>query len=186
MSKITKPAGGVDVLGGAYTMYGDTGLCWSNKSNRYVGAKHQGYLAVKHNNEKFLVHRLMAHAYLGLALDSGRAIQVDHINGNKLDNRICNLQVLTHKDHVIKTHLGVKRRDYSHITIADIENAVHLSGWIGACDLLAVTNTNTLKRLYQRLSGKNPMLLQKQGSVSPMKMLQLELDFEDCWICTSL
>lgn len=186
MSKITKPAGGVDVLGGAYTMYGDTGLCWSNKSNRYVGAKHQGYLAVKHNSEKFLVHRLMAHAYLGLALDSGKKIHVDHKNGNKDDNRVVNLQLLSSAEHAIKTHKGNKNADYSHITAEQIISSVKSVGWLNACKVLGVSAPDVLKNLYRRLTGENPFSLQQENTVEIAPPVQLSFDFENSWIETTL
>lgn len=186
MSKITKPSNGVDVLDGAYTVYGDTGLCWSNKSNRFVGAKHSGYLAVKHNNEKYLVHRLMAHAYLGLALDSGRSVQVDHINGDKLDNRICNLQVLTASDHALKTHLGKQNADYSHITAEQIKVEVSSQGWLPAAASLGVSSPAVLKNLYRTLTGEDPRNIQKGIESALPLTLQIPMDFQNCWISTTL
>lgn len=186
MSKITKPAGGVDVLGGAYTMYGDTGLCWSNKSNRYVGAKHGGYLAIKHNDEKFLVHRLMAHAYLGLALDSGRAVQVDHKNGNKEDNRVVNLQVLSAAEHVLKTHKGKKNATHYHITAEQIVASVREVGWINSCKVLGVSTPAVLKNLYKKLTGEDPKTLQMINNVESALPEQLSFDFENSWIETTL
>ena len=46
------------------------------------------------NNKKYL-HRLIVNAPNNL--------EVHHINGNTLDNRRCNLQVLNHKEHTIET-----------------------------------------------------------------------------------
>lgn len=44
-----------------------------------------------------LVHRVLAEVFLGL--DPSTKMEVNHINGDKLDNRLENLQVLTRLEH---------------------------------------------------------------------------------------
>lgn len=64
-----------------------------------------GYLTVslcKNGKQKtFGIHRLVADAFI---TNSFNYDSVDHINGDKTDNRSCNLQWLSHSDNVVKYH----------------------------------------------------------------------------------
>lgn len=63
-------------------------------------------LIVRGERKTFSVHRLMAITFLGLDPDS--ELVVDHINGNKSDNRLENLQVLENRENISK---GYKYKD---------------------------------------------------------------------------
>lgn len=52
---------------------------------------------IKH---KQYIHRLMAFEFLGL--DKNSKLQVDHIDNNRLNNNIKNLQLLSQKDNIKK------------------------------------------------------------------------------------
>jgi hypothetical protein len=64
------------------------------------GKNSAGYFVVRLSNEGklklFNIHKLVAHAFLG-PCPEGK--EVDHRNGNQLDNRSENLQYLTHKEN---------------------------------------------------------------------------------------
>jgi hypothetical protein len=84
-----------------------------NKSRRVL-INHNGYAQVfepKHpmamKNGYVLLHRMMAYDS-GLLTD--RSMEINHINSDKLDNRLDNFEVLTKAAHArISTPLGTKR-----------------------------------------------------------------------------
>ena len=62
----------------------------ARKGNLYVG--------IRVGKRTYLVHRLMMAAKIGRMLDSSE--HVNHINGNTQDNRMCNLEIVTHQQNV--------------------------------------------------------------------------------------
>lgn len=65
-------------------------------------------ITLRKNNKskKYYVHRLMAETFLNLKKNS--KLQVDHIDNNRLNNNITNLQVLTQKENIKKQMLCMK------------------------------------------------------------------------------
>lgn len=55
----------------------------------------------------FKVHEIIAIAGGLIPLD----ITIDHINGDRLDNRFCNLQLLSNEDNISKAHKGKQISD---------------------------------------------------------------------------
>lgn len=70
----------------------------------------EGYLIVNLMKEKqrktMKVHQLVAMAFLG-HVPNGNTLVVDHINGDKKDNRLKNLQILTNFDNTRKKNLQI-------------------------------------------------------------------------------
>lgn len=85
------------------------GEVYSLFSNRYMkqSKSHNGYLTVniKSDNGKFFgkrVHRLVLQKFL--PIESDIDMQVNHIDGNKENNNLSNLEWVTYEDNMIHAH----------------------------------------------------------------------------------
>jgi hypothetical protein len=69
----------------------------------------RGYLYLYHKNKSYLAHRV------AFAFINGRwpEFQIDHINGDKLDNRACNLREASHSQNLFNQR--VKRNSTSGV-----------------------------------------------------------------------
>ena len=56
--------------------------------------------------KRYYIHRLIAITFLGLDCDS--KMQVDHIDNNRLNNNLNNLQILSQKDNLKKQMINMK------------------------------------------------------------------------------
>jgi hypothetical protein len=57
--------------------------------------------------KRITIHQLVAIAFLGYAPDGTNKICVDHINNNRFDNRLENLQLITNRENSSKDRIGV-------------------------------------------------------------------------------
>ena len=70
---------------------------------------HNGYLGVSLHKEgrskSYQVHQLVAMTFLNHK-PCGHKIVVDHINNNKQDNNLKNLQLISHRENISKSKIG--------------------------------------------------------------------------------
>ena len=122
----------------------------------------QVQLSTRNNTRHFLIHRLVASAFLP---DWNSALEVNHKDGNKLNNRADNLEMCTRKEnyrHAIEQNL---KRDYgenhAHAKLTNEEacqirllhylwgiRQVELAGMFGVCKqaICNIVNNKTYVR----------------------------------------
>lgn len=67
------------------------------KGRELKPAMSNGYLAVKLGRRTWRIHQLVAHAFLG---EQPKGYHVNHIDGDRLNNRVTNLEYVTAADNV--------------------------------------------------------------------------------------
>lgn len=110
-------------------------LLKQNNDGKYLGVT----LSKNNKIKRIRVHQLVAQAFLDKPNLIGR-IEIDHIDGNKLNNNIDNLQYLTQRENTIK---GIKRKKTSKYT-GVIWHKYH-NRWMTSYTLNGVTKTKYFK-----------------------------------------
>ena len=95
----------------------EQGNIYSNLKNRYLSINKKVYATVSLVNShglqrQFSVHRLLYETYVG---EIPQGYQIDHIDGNKLNNSLENLEAVTPKENSRRA-VNNKLRDYSDIS----------------------------------------------------------------------
>lgn len=60
-------------------------------------------------SKQFSVHQLVAICFFNHKLDGTMGLVINHINGNKSDNRADNIEVITQRENVQKHHIKTKK-----------------------------------------------------------------------------
>lgn len=97
---------------------------FSSKIGSIVGGFHKknGYIRTTINKKEFLLHRLIYLYHYGVLKDG---LEIDHINGNKTDNRIENLRMVTRQHNQWN-----RKKDKDIVGIVMLKNLRHISIWI--------------------------------------------------------
>jgi HNH endonuclease len=94
------------------------GRIWSDVSKKWLnpkGSKRYGYLmtTIKNNEDQYVrmyIHELIMSAVMGVTKDHWitKNLEINHINGDKKDNRFTNLQLTTRKGQYVDPNLRKK------------------------------------------------------------------------------
>lgn len=90
------------------TKYCSRNCYWQDRSRRFTGSNHpkykeklldkDGYILIHIGNKVVREHRFVVESHIGRRLEDGEIVH--HKNGNRTDNRIKNLEIMTQADHV--------------------------------------------------------------------------------------
>lgn len=85
----------------------ENGTVYSLINNRFIGnINKRGYVQTTINKKSYRIHRLIWECVNG---EIPKGYDIHHIDGNKLNNSIYNLELIKNSEHTIKHHLGQKR-----------------------------------------------------------------------------
>lgn len=125
-----------------------------NNNGRYA------ITSVKEGNHNKYLHRLIFEDYYKITLL--KTTHIHHINGNKLDNRIENLQMLTQTEHAILHNKNKVLSEETKQKISEANKGKKLS-------------SETKKKLSESRKGKNNPLWNKHHSKETRKKMSKAL-----------
>jgi len=72
--------------------------------------KRRGYVIVElyrdGKSKDYKVHQLVTFAFLNHTINNSKKLVIDHINNNKIDNRLDNLQLITNRENTSKDKIN--------------------------------------------------------------------------------
>lgn len=86
-----------------YTIDPEGGVVYSSNKNKPIGSTDGRYLSMKISGKKVYIHRIIWEHVNGKIPDG---MVVDHIDGNKLNNKISNLRIGTQSDNLQNKSVG--------------------------------------------------------------------------------
>lgn len=96
-----------------------TGTIFNLKNNRILKpSQRDGYSRVDLNGKFYSVHRLVYETYVG-EIPEGSVI--DHIDGNRANNNLSNLQLVTQSENMKKTFIGGQRAGAVGVTAFTVD-----------------------------------------------------------------
>ena len=89
------------------------------------GSMGKTYKSVNIQGQRKCMHVLVAEAFLG-HVTCGHSIVVDHVDGNHLNNRLDNLQLISHRENIVKG-LKAKGGTSKHVGVSW---GKHVNKWL--------------------------------------------------------
>lgn len=82
---------------GSHLVYSD-GKVWSKRYKRFLKEQvtYDGYIHIVLSSKRYLLHQVLALCFLDWRSD----MEVNHINKNRKDNRLENIEMITHANNV--------------------------------------------------------------------------------------
>lgn len=121
------------------------------KGYMYIRLKSPKFSKNKDRRKNYKVHRLVAMFYLR---DYSETLQVNHINGNKKDNRVENLEMVTNQENVIHAYKylnsAYRRKVLSERScraVVEIKSGVRFKSIREACTKLNISRTAVFRSL---------------------------------------
>lgn len=140
------------------------GEVYSHKRNKFMKQwnRGKGYLAVEIDKKTYSVHRLVAVAFIPNP-NPYKKKEVNHIDGNKHNNKASNLEWSTHQQnmkHAGEKHLMRKGVNHSSSTLNDLQvRIIRRSAQMGLTHKLIASifevNKATVTRIVNRQSWKH-------------------------------
>ena len=136
-SKLMTPEEGIaywsNITGDTIMYNSDYNVFVSDKGEVFSRSKTRGKLKLNHDIHGYVgfkgttVHKLVMQTFG--RYEDGK--DVDHINGIRNDNRLCNLQMLTHKENVAKRKISSNKAIYCIELDKTFKSAVEASKELG-------------------------------------------------------
>lgn len=129
------------------------------KGYRYIRLKATKFSKNKDRRKSYKVHRLVAMFYLK---DYSDELQVNHINGNKQDNRVENLEMVTNQENVIHAYTYLDSSYRRHVlsertrrSVIEQNTGRKFKSIKDACVTLSVSRTAIYRSLKRNVPCRN-------------------------------
>jgi hypothetical protein len=124
------------------------GIVYNKITKNIIKGSDLEYKNIMINKKNYRLHRLLALAFIP---NPNNLSVVNHINGNKFDNRIENLEWVSHSDNSL--HSAKQKKKYEYISQYDI-NKNFVNRYLSAKDIITKNPTFNLKCIYNVLKNK--------------------------------
>lgn len=129
------------------------------KNGKCCGSKtRKGYLRIQHDGKRIMAHQLAWWLFYGAPAKA----PLDHINGNRLDNRVANLKLSSPRENGLnkKSHRMGRLPGYSNRPYGKYKSEIRYSGssvFLGDFDTKEQASTAYKRALNNILSGRHPL-----------------------------
>jgi hypothetical protein len=127
-----------------------------------------------------LTHRFVYEAVHGVTLDNVK-LDLDHINGNKKDNRVTNLQLLTHRQNIAKAKIKeietniCQVKDGSYMVTIQLHGKIYYFGKFYVYSL-ARMKADLVRKLIKFNKEQLQPILRKEVRLAPIHKFKKELE----------